>query len=328
MNIVIIGTGGVGGYFGGKIAESCQGNGECKVYFVARGEHLKKIKENGLKVNTATDGTFICRPYMVTDNFEELPVMDICFIAVKGYDLDDVLNRIKDKINDNSEIIPLLNGVDIGQRVRKVIKRGILYPACVYVGTHIEKPGVICQNGGSCTIKFGNEKSKGKFNVGKVQNKIIKDQMASEESSISNGGERICDILSKSKIKFDYTSRNYEEIWSKYMFIASYGLVTACYNKTLGEIYEDNELSSKVLSIMNIIKVLAEKEGVELPKGIVKSSYDKAKAFPYETKTSFQRDYEKGTGRDEREVFGKAIINMADKYNVDCQCVRNIYKRL
>ncbi|WP_294407419.1 ketopantoate reductase family protein [uncultured Clostridium sp.] len=328
MNIVIIGTGGVGGYFGGKIAEYCQGSEEYKVYFVARGEHLKKIKENGLQVNTITDGTFICRPYMVTDNFEDLPVIDICFIAVKGYDLDDVLNKIKSKINDNSEIIPLLNGVDIAQRVRKVIKKGILYPACVYVGTHIEKPGVISQNGGSCTIKFGNEKSNDKLNEFNVEDKMIKENIDCDESSISKSGERICDILSKSKINFDYTSRNYEEIWSKYMFIASYGLVTACYNKTLGEIYEDSELSSKVLSIMNAIKSLAEKENVDLPKNIVKSSYDKAKAFPYETKTSFQRDYEKDTGRDERDVFGKAIIDMANKYNVDCQCVRNIYKRL
>lgn len=328
MNIVMIGTGGVGGYFGGKIAEYCERNKEYKVYFVARGEHLKKIKENGLKVKTTTDGTFICRPYMVTDNFDDLPVIDICFIAVKGYDLDYVLNKIKSKINDRSEIIPLLNGVDIGQRVRRIIKKGIVYPACVYVGTHIEEPGVICQNGGSCTIKFGDEKSKSKFNEFKVQNKIIKDDIDSEESIISKGGERVCDILHKSKIKFDYTSKNYEEIWSKYMFIASYGLVTACYNKTLGEIYEDDELSSKVLSIMNIIKELAEKENVELPQDIVKLSYDKAKSFPYETKTSFQRDYEKGTGRDEREVFGKAIIDMADQYNIDCRCVKDIYEKL
>ncbi len=305
MNIVIIGTGGVGGYFGGKIAQYCTENSENKVYFIARGEHLKKIKECGLKVKTQNEGTFICRPYVVSDDFNDIPMIDICFICVKGYDLKNVLNEIKNKIKDDTEIIPLLNGIDIVSRIRKVIKKGILYPACVYIGTHIESPGVIAQNGGSCTIIFGNEKN----------NDSLK-------------AERVCDILKKSNIKYEYTSRNYEEIWSKYMFIASYGLVTACYKKTLGEVTEDKALTEKVLSIMNLIKAIADKEEIKLMENIVNISYDKAKAFPYETKTSFQRDYEKGNKRDERDTFGKTIIDMAEGHNINCELVKNIYEKL
>ena len=157
-----------------------------------------------------------------------------------------------------------------------------------------------------------------------------KDDTIGKGVNIENdtNGERVCSILKKSNIKFEYTSKNYEEIWSKYMFIASYGLVTAHFNKTLGEVYENSELSKNVLSIMNTIKALADKVKINLPENIVKISYDKAKSFPYETKTSFQRDYEKETGRDERELFGKAIIDMAQEYNIDCTCVQDIYERL
>lgn len=305
MNIVIVGVGGVGGYFGGKIAKYFEDDNENNIYFVARGEHLKKIREDGLELRTKKEGTIICRPTMITHRFNELPMIDICFICVKAYDLNNVLDNMKDKIKEDTEIIPLLNGVDIGERIRKVIKKGIVYPACVYVGTHIESPGIIVQNGGSCTIKFGKEK-------------------VSDDSD----GQRVINILNKANINWDWTSKNYEEIWSKYMFIAAYGLVTACYNKTLGEVLDNEELSGTVLSIMEVIKSLASKCGLNLPEDIVMASYDKGKSFPYESKTSFQRDYEKKAGRDEREIFGKAIIEMSKKYNLDCECVKKVYGEL
>lgn len=305
MNIVIVGVGGVGGYFGGKIAKYFEDDNENNIYFVARGEHLNKIREDGLELRTKKEGKIICRPTMITDRFDELPMMDICFICVKAYDLNNVLDNIQDKIKEDTEIIPLLNGVDIGERIRKVIKKGIVYPACVYVGTHIESPGIIIQNGGSCTIKFGKEK-------------------VSDDSD----GQRVINILNKADINCDWTSKNYEEIWSKYMFIAAYGLVTACYNKTLGEVLDNEELSGTVLSIMEVIKSLASKCCLNLPEDIVRASYDKGKSFPYESKTSFQRDYEKNIGRDEREIFGKAIIEMSKKYNLDCECVKKVYGEL
>ena len=305
MNIGIVGVGGVGGYFGGKIAKCFEDDNENNIYFVARGEHLKKIREDGLELRTKKEGRIICRPTMITDRFDELPMMDICFICVKAYDLNNVLDNIQDKIKEDIEIIPLLNGVDIGERIRKVIKKGIVYPACVYVGTHIESSGIIVQNGGSCTIKFGKEK-------------------VSDDSD----GQRVINILNKANINYDWTSKNYEEIWSKYMFIAAYGLVTACYNKTLGEVCENEELSRIVLSIMEVIRSLASKCCLNLPEDIVMVSYDKAKSFPYETKTSFQRDYEKKAGRNEREIFGKAIIEMSKKYDLDCECVKKVYRKL
>ena len=94
------------------------------------------------------------------EEIEALPVLDACFIAVKSFDLEKVLLRLKEHIKEDTEIIPLLNGVDISSRIRKVIDQGRVYPACVYVGTHIERPGVVTQNGGSCTIMLGKDERK------------------------------------------------------------------------------------------------------------------------------------------------------------------------
>ena len=303
MNIAVIGIGGVGGYFGGKIANCFEEDTENKIYFIARSEHLKNIRERGLELKSKNSGRLICMPTIATDNFADLTMLDICFICVKAYDLNNVIEKIKDKIKKDTEIIPLLNGVDISKRIRKVIKNGVVYPACTYVGTHIESPGIVVQNGGSCTIKFGKEKA----------------------SDVCNA-DRVTDLLDKANINYEWTSNNYEEIWSKYMFIAGYGLVTACHNKTLGEVYDEYKLNSKVLSIMEVIRKLALKQGVNLPNDIVQISNDKAMSFPHETKTSFQRDYEKKVGRDEREVFGGTIIELAKEYNIEYGCVEEVYR--
>lgn len=306
MNIAFIGIGGVGGYFGGKMAQLLKENTtNLNIYFIARGEHLNKIRENGLVLKTSDNGEFICRPTMATDNIDELPELDVCFICVKQYDLLNVVNQLKSKIGDNTQIIPLLNGVDIYDRIRSVISNGIVFPACVYVGTHIESPGVVCQSGGSCTIIFGKD----------PKHPDVKPDL-------------ICNIMKDSNIKFNFSEEYIEEIWSKYTFIAAYGLVTASENKTLGEVFNNDDLSKKVIGIMNEIVSISKAEGVNLPDDIVDKSYKKADNFPFETKTSFQRDYEKNNNRDERELFGQAIIDLGKKYNIATPMTRYVYKKL
>ena len=306
MNIAFIGVGGVGGYFGGKMAELLKDTSvDFNLYFVARGAHLEQIRNNGLKLKTSDNGETICNPTMATNNINDLPQLDVCFICVKQYDLDNCLKQLKDKVGKNTQIIPLLNGIDIYDRIRKVIKKGIVFPSCVYVGTHIEAPGVVSQSGGSCTIIFGKDPN----------NKEVEPR-------------DVCNLMSKANIKFQWSENHIEEIWSKYIFIAAYGLVTASENKTLGKVFEDKELSSKVLGIMNEIVSISKVEGVNLTEDIVEKSYNKARNFPYNTKTSFQRDFERKVNRDERELFGQTVIDLGKKHNISTPVVENVYKKL
>lgn len=306
MNIAFIGVGGVGGYFGGKMTQLLKDNTlDLNIFFVARGAHLQQIKSNGLKLKTSDMGEFMCRPTLSTDNIDDLPELDVCFICVKQYDLAQCIKQLKNKIKENTQIIPLLNGVDIYDRIRTVIKNGIVFPACVYVGTHIESPGVVCQSGGSCTIIFGKDP---------------------EHPDIK--ADLVCELMKKANIKFQWSEKYIEEIWSKYIFIAAYGLVTASENKTLGEVFNDDDLSNKVIGIMNEIVSISKAENVILPDDIVSQSYNKADNFPFETKTSFQRDYEKKTNRDERELFGQTIIDLGKKHSIATPFTRGVYEKL
>lgn len=303
MVIAVIGIGGVGGYFGGKLTKGI--NKDCELYFIARGEHGRKIKQDGLILRTAADGEMICRPTMVTEQIEELPVLDVCFLCVKQYDLDSCIKRLQTKIKDDTIIIPLLNGVDIYERIRMVIKNGYVYPACVYVGTHIAAPGIVEQNGGSCELIFG------------------KDKIYGGENPI-----KLCEIMEASGIRYKWSENYIKEIWEKYIFIAAYGLVTAGEHKTLGEVYEDVELRNKTKSIMEEIVLLGVGEGIRFSEDIVRKSIEKAKNFSFETKTSFQRDCENPNKKDERELFGQTLFRLGEKYGISILNIKNAYAKL
>lgn len=305
MNVGVIGVGGVGGYFGGKLTKLLEqvASDELKVYFVARNKHLEEIRKNGLILSTA-EGDQICRPTLATDNFDDLPALDLCLLCVKSYDLNSALKSVKGIIKSDTEIIPLLNGVDIYERIRKIIPNGKVYPSCVYVGTRIERPGKVAQDGGSCRIFLGKDP---------------------HPDSLSR---RTLALFDASKVKYTWCDDIYQEIWSKYIFIAAYGMVTASENKTLGQITETEALSDMVISIMGEIAEIANKQGVRLPADIVQESFKKAKSFPYETKTSFQRDFEQKDKPDERDLFGDTIIRLGEALGVETPTSRLVNDKL
>lgn len=130
MDIAVIGIGGVGGYFGGKLSQIRQIDPQLNIFFIARGQHLKAIQEDGLLLD-ADEGKIVCKPTKAIENISELPQLDYCFICVKGYDLGNMLIQLKEKISASTVILPLLNGVDIYERIRKV-RRGIfILPVCI-----------------------------------------------------------------------------------------------------------------------------------------------------------------------------------------------------
>jgi 2-dehydropantoate 2-reductase len=111
MKIAILGIGGVGGFYGGKLARKYEDSAEHEIFFVARGEHLQKIKTDCLMLITK-DGNFIAKPSLVTDRPAELGPLDLIIISVKGYDLKSAAQMIKGNLDNNTVIIPILNGVN------------------------------------------------------------------------------------------------------------------------------------------------------------------------------------------------------------------------
>jgi 2-dehydropantoate 2-reductase len=303
MNLSIIGMGGVGGYFGGKLAQLLKDDKNMNINFISRGRHLEEIQKNGLILD-ADGAEMVCRPSLATDRIQDLPPQDLCLVCVKAYDLDNAMRLIKPRIKDSTMLLPILNGVDIYERIRAVISNGIVFPSCVYIGTHIEKPGKVVQKGGAGTIIFG------------------------KDPANDFTPEVVFDLFNKAGIKYKWTKDPYAEIWGKYVFIASFGLVSADSGKTLGEILRSAELSKSVGNIMAEIVEIAGRKRIDLPKNIIEDTFAKAKTFPAETKTSFQRDFEASGKPDERDLFGGAVIRMGKLSGAKTEATEAVYRSI
>lgn len=301
--ICIFGTGGIGGFFGGKIAHKLEkiGDNDIRIYFIARGNHLREIQNNGLILNTSQENGMICNPTKASESYEEISAPDLIFLCVKSYDLDEAITKISKNMNNNTIIIPLLNGVDIYQKIRGEISKGIVLPSCVYVGTSIEKPGIVTQIGGDGIIMMGKDPKFPHF----IPNTIF-------------------DLFDYLDIGYEWKGDSFPAIWEKYIFIAAFGLVTTAYNKTLGQIMGDPQLKEQVREVMKEIVSLAEFEGVEIRKNIIEESLEKATSFPHETTTSYHKDVQVKS-KNEGDIFGGTIMDLGRKYNISTPVSSKLY---
>ena len=144
MRIAVVGIGGVGGYFGGKLARAYASTGEHELIFIARGEHLKAIQQNGLRLFTC-EGDYTAWPNIATDHPDRLGILDLILFCVKSYALEESAELFKDHVCERNVAIPLLNGVNSAQRIKSVLPSADIVGGSVYIISHIEKPGVIRQ---------------------------------------------------------------------------------------------------------------------------------------------------------------------------------------
>ena len=306
-NICIFGIGGIGGVFGGKIANNIfkTNDSEHKVYFIARGEHLKKIKKDGLILNLPSKKGLVCIPQDAEDSILNIPTPDLCFLCVKGYDLDNALEEISKNVKKDTIIIPLLNGVDIYERIRKKLKDCTVLPSCVYIGAHIEKHGEVSQDSENALIISGRDPMNPNIDL-----------------------EELKELLIKMEIKYEFKKDSFLDIWEKYLFIASFGLVTAYSGKSFGGVIDDSELRRLTEGVINEILQIAGSKGIKLPDGIGINTINKAKNFPYNTKTSYQRDVENKKLKNERDLFGATILRLGVETGVDTKITENIYNKI
>lgn len=306
MNICFYGVGGVGGYYGALLAKYLNKIGIGKIYFIARGKHKEAILDKGLLLKK--DGgkeELLIRPDFCTDSVDKLPVFEIVVVSVKGYDLEGVIKEVNKITDENSIILPLLNGADIYDRIRQHFKKGYILPACLYLGTHIESPGVIFQKGGSGQILIGKDPLNPTFYP-----------------------ETLLDLFKNADILIEYSDDVNVEIWTKFIFIASYALVTATYDKTIGEVAKDRNLGILVKNIMREIELIARALKIQLPSDIVETSFSKANQFPLETKTSFQRDVETKGRQSEWDLFGGTVLRYGNKFNIPAGNTKETFDKL
>lgn len=301
-SVCIYGIGGVGGYFGGRIAhEISKGNPAIQVYFVGRGEHLKAVQQHGLNLITDKE-EFLCYPNIATNNIRHIPTPDLYLLCVKGYDLNNAVASIVKNISADTVILPLLNGVDIYERIRTGLQKAIVSPACVYVSSNIEKPGTIRQKGAEGHIVFGKDPKHLGYNY-----------------------KYLIEFFNEMGVSNAWYDNPYPVIWEKYIFITAFSLMAAYSGKTIGAVLADDKLKRMTENIMEEVVLLGKTKNIDFKQDVVEKALQKAKDFPYETKTSFQRDYEKGNTRNEGDIFGGTLIRLAKENGISIPTITDVY---
>mgnify|MGYP003807576371 FL=1 len=303
MRIGIIGIGGVGGYYGGKLALKYSGRSKHEVIFFARGAHLEAIRRDGLRLVTA-EGEYIVRPMQATDNPGEMGPLDLAIFCTKSYGLEDAARAIAGNLSDDSVVLPLLNGVDITDRLRAVLPRGTVLYGGVFISSAIQGPGVVRQMGGTGQLFFG------------PADPADVEKFRPIEALLQGAG-----------IKAELSADALLPLWTKYIFIGPMAGVTSLTGKPFGEVLADAADRALVEGLMKEIEAVARKKGVHFPPDIVQASLGKAAAFAPTTKTSMQLDYERGN-RTELDIFTAYMVKAGKELGIPVPLHKKVYAEL
>lgn len=294
MKIAIIGTGGVGGYFGGKLA-----NAGYDVTFLARGEYLKALQSNGLTIKSIKE-SFHVKPVKVTNKIKDIGKTDLIILAVKAWQVKDIGRELLDIIHENTIILTLQNGVLATDELKENINDKNIVAGLCRIMSKIEAPGVITHFGVNPTIVFGELDNKKTDRVQKIK------------ELFDNAGF-------DAKIVEDIHS----ELWKKFISICVSGLL-AVTRSTYGEIRELKETRALMKELLNEIYVLSQKIGIKIEPGFLDKTISYIDSFPYNSTSSLSRDVLEGKPS-EIEYQNGTVVRLGEKCGVDTPVNRFIY---
>ncbi len=298
MHTVIIGIGGVGGYFGGKIIDSGQ-----KVTLVARGKHLEAIRKDGLQVKSIA-GDFITHPFMVTDSIDKVEKADLILICTKSWQVKEAGALIKPILKEDTVVIPLQNGADNAEKLVSVVDKEHVLGGLCRIYSKIESSGVISHFGHTPEVVFGELDRKKTDRLHKVK-----------------------EIFDKAGFKNTISEDIEVAIWTKFMFIATVSGLGALTRASIGEMYEAPDVKKLLEQTATEIYKVGIAKGVALPSTIVDSIMNFIGKQPFDSTASTQRDILEGRPS-ELENFNGYIVNEGKRLGVSTPVNTFVYSCL
>lgn len=299
MKIAIFGTGGVGGYFGGRLAQAGQ-----DVTFVARGKHLEAIRSSGLKVSSI-HGDFVIHPAQATDSTENLGVVDLVILAIKAWQLESSIEQLKLLVGENTAILPLLNGMEhIDILLSTFGKKNVVGGLC-RISTFIAGAGHINHKGVNPYIAFGELGNSKSERIEKIYKMF---------SSLENISAEIPNDINVA-------------MWEKFVFISSTSGVGAIARKPIDEYRATPELRSMLINSMQETVQVANARGVLLSENLVDEIMQRIDGAPKGMLASMQKDMMEGRPSELDNQIG-AVIRMGQALNVSTPTHKKIYAEL
>ena len=299
--IVVVGIGGVGGYYGGLLAKKYSDSKDVEIIFVARGEHLKQIQAKGLKVITGKD-EFIAVPTLATDNANEIGIADYILMCTKSYDLEATIEQIKPCIDENTFLLPLLNGVDGNERIKNILPNTTILSGCVYIVSRLKEAGVVENSGNIQSLYFG------------IDN-IINDRLLLLEK-----------LFKDANIDTKLSDKISSIVWKKFIFISSSATATSYFDSSFGKLV--SETKETIVQLIEEVKAIALAKGICLDEEITTKTLNQIKALPYETTSSMHSDFKNLKSNTEVESLTGYIVKTGKQLNIPTPTFNKAYKKL
>lgn len=298
MKIAIFGTGGVGGYFGGRLAQS----GE-DVTFIARGEHLRAIQTTGLRVESLNGG-FVIDPAQATDDVQEVGDVDLIIVGVKAWQVPDAARSMKPMVGPNTTVLPLQNGVDAVAELTVELGTDRVIGGLCKIVSFVVGPGHIRHAGFAPSVVIGELDNRRTDRVVAIQNVFTQ---AGIDTAIAD------DIQ--------------VALWMKFLFIASFSGMGAISNAAAGTLRTDPALRAQMIRAMEEIYALAHARGIKLPENAIETVVAGVNALPEDATSSMQRDIAAGKPS-ELESQNGAVVRMARESGVEVPTHEFIHQTL
>lgn len=297
MRIAIVGSGAVGGYYGAMLARAGH-----RVTFVARGAHLRAIRERGLLVWSPL-GDFTVRAPAESE-FSRVGPVDLVLLAVKTYDNDVVLPQLPVLCGPGTIVLTLQNGVDSPIEVAQAVGEERVLAGPTYVATALSAPGVIEQTGMHRRIIFG--------------------EVFEPAAGVSDRVRRVAEAFTSADIQAEPVADARIPLWEKFIYLASYAAFSGSARKPAGAIWGDPFVRERFLSAVDEVEAVARAEGISIPDGQRERIVAYMNTVPATMRASLLIDLQQGK-RIEVEALQGSVVRRGAARGVPTPIMSTLY---
>jgi 2-dehydropantoate 2-reductase len=287
MRIAVMGSGGVGGYLGGRLAASGQ-----DVTFIARGAHLAALRDQGLRIESAGLGDATVAPARATDDPPTVGPVDLVIFAVKLYDTESAARAARPLIGSGTGVVTLQNGVDSVAVLAAALGADHVIGGSAQIAAVIAAPGVIRHTGTMARFLFGELD-------GAQSERVAALSAALEAAGVDH---QVSDDIAR-------------DIWAKMVFLATFAGVTALTRLPIGRVRADPDTRALYSDGLAEALAVARAKGSALPHDFVAKALARTDQLPAEMKSSMLEDLERGK-RLELAWLSGAIVRMGRELGV------------
>jgi len=275
MKIVVMGTGGAGGYYGGLLSKLGH-----DVTFIARGEHLAAIRKNGLQVKSI-HGDFTVSPANATDDPSSVGAPELILFLTKTYGTDEAVQKIKPIAGKETAVLSLQNGIDAADRIGLVIGKEHMIAGATWISSAIEAPGVIKQMSEFRRVVIGELDGR---NTPRVQ--------------------AIFQAFKDTGITAELSDNILKVLWTKFVFISAASSFGSLTRLPIGGYRAVPETRALIVQLLREVEAVARRQGIELDADVVEKTLLFIDNSGPKIKPSMQLDVECGHRTEIESMIG------------------------